>query len=75
MHEIQMIRAGLGKISDQIAAHREPPKFSCCDCERFDQCGLPPSANCVVMLAQIARHGGKLNKPATSVPWRASLGC
>jgi hypothetical protein len=35
-------------------------RFSCGDCERNAQCGLPPHDDCVFRLMQIARDGDRL---------------
>jgi hypothetical protein len=35
------------------------PEFACAECERREQCALPPSTGCVVMAAQIERNGGR----------------
>lgn len=36
---------------------QKSPQFSCGDCERNEQCGLPPHDDCTERLLQIARDG------------------
>ncbi len=38
---------------------QKPVQFSCGDCERNEQCGLPPHDDCTERLLQIARDGEK----------------
>jgi len=38
-------------------APRKPAQFNCGDCERNEQCGLPPHDDCTDRLLQIARDG------------------
>ena len=42
-------------IADRFAAMRRTPRFTCSDCERNEQCGLPPDEDCAVKSAQLAR--------------------
>ena len=43
------------RLAKAVAALRQPPEFTCGDCERSDRCGQPPSDRCIVKAAQIAR--------------------
>ena len=38
-------------------------RFSCGDCDRNEQCGLPPHDDCVFRLMQIARDGDRPSRP------------
>jgi hypothetical protein len=49
------IRGIFRKLVTAVAARRRLSAFNCGDCARSDQCGLPPSDDCVVRLVQIAR--------------------
>jgi len=35
----------------------KPPQFNCGDCERNEQCGLPPHDDCTERLLQIVHDG------------------
>ena len=59
----------------RVASPPRRPAFSCGECERWERCGRPPSADCIVMLAQIERDGGRSRMRATLPQWRGSLGC
>jgi hypothetical protein len=50
-HTIQTMAAALWRA----AQRREEDAFTCGDCERTDRCGLPPTADCPIKLAQIER--------------------
>lgn len=43
----------------RFLAPQTSPKFNCGDCERNEQCGLPPHDDCTFRLLQIARDGEK----------------
>ena len=45
------------RFADHLATRRRLSRFTCGDCERHNQCGLPPSDRCAVRMAQIARDG------------------
>jgi hypothetical protein len=75
MRAIQSLKAAFRAIADRIAAARSSPDFYCGQCERWERCGLPPSENCIVKLAQIARDGEA--STSRSANWwriRANLG-
>ena len=72
MRAIHSLKALVNRITSRIAAARSRPVFYCGQCELWERCGLPPSANCITMLSQIARNGGRSNKDIAW--WRASLG-
>jgi len=75
MRAIQSLKAAFRAIAGRIAAARSRPDFYCGQCERWERCGLPPSENCIVRLAQIARDGEASTR--RSANWwriRASLG-
>jgi len=38
------------------------PRFTCGDCERNQQCGLPPHDDCIHRIMQIARDGDNLSR-------------
>jgi hypothetical protein len=51
-----------GKIQEIVTRTRSfidgltrPPEFTCGDCERYPQCGLPPDADCVEKALQRER--------------------
>jgi hypothetical protein len=51
----------------RFVALRQDSNFTCGDCERSDRCGLPPSKNCIVRAAQIARGDWKAKRRAKIV--------
>ncbi len=55
------------KFAHFIARRR--PAFECGDCERAEQCGLPPSDTCVVMAAQLERYDGRLPRHSILRQW------
>jgi hypothetical protein len=61
---IQNVLAGFAR---SLAALRRPREFTCGDCERSDRCGLPPSDQCIVKAAQIARGDWKARRYAKTL--------
>jgi hypothetical protein len=51
---LDTIRDMLVRTRDFISIVMRPPEFVCGDCERNQQCGLPPRNDCVQRAAQIA---------------------
>jgi hypothetical protein len=67
MRALNRIREAFAELPGTIAAFRrqaEWDNFQCGDCERREQCGLPPDKNCVVKAAQIERNGGRPRRRA-----------
>ena len=58
MSKIESFRE-LSKALVSYLAPQKTPQFSCGDCERNEQCGLPPHEDCTERLLQIARDGEK----------------
>ena len=52
------------RIAAVMAILRRQDEFTCGDCERSESCGLPPSEDCVIRAAQIARGDWKLRRQA-----------
>lgn len=52
------------RIGAVLAMLRRQNEFTCGDCERRESCGLPPSEDCVIRAAQIARGDWKLRQQA-----------
>jgi hypothetical protein len=50
-HALHTMTAALRRA----AKRREEEAFTCGDCERSDRCGLPPTADCYVKLAQLEK--------------------
>jgi hypothetical protein len=50
---------GLFAAVGSFLARRQYARFSCGDCERNSQCGLPPHDDCVFRLMQLARDGDR----------------
>ncbi len=69
MHTLEAIRGTIAKLASFTPRRRRQPDFFCGECERWQRCGLPPSKQCVVMAAQIARNGGRSTKRAPVVHW------
>jgi hypothetical protein len=59
MGVLETIRDMLLILAKSIVGRSRPTEFSCGDCNRRDQCGLPPHRDCVVMAEQLALDGGK----------------
>jgi hypothetical protein len=59
MRILGTIRGIFTKLACLIATPRQGSDFVCGECERWERCGLPPSAECIVRAAQIARNGGR----------------
>jgi len=55
MRTLDEIKTVFAAIADRFAAVRRTSRFTCGDCERNEQCGLPPDGECVVKAAQLAR--------------------
>jgi hypothetical protein len=55
-------RGLLARIAAAMAKLRRQDEFTCGDCERSDRCGLPPSEDCVVRAAQLARGDWDLRR-------------
>ena len=67
MRALNRIREAFAGLGGTIAAFRrqaEWDNFQCGDCERREQCGLPPDKNCVVKAAQIECNGGRPRRRA-----------
>lgn len=59
MRVLDVIKWPFRVIAEQYAVHRRLSHFTCGDCERNEQCGMPPSEACVARQAQIARYGDR----------------
>jgi len=68
MRTLEAIRGTIAKLGS-LTPRRRQPDFSCGECERWQRCGLPPSKQCIVMAAQIARNGGRSTKRDPVVHW------
>ena len=62
MRTLEDIRGIFADLVSSIASWQGDANFTCGDCDRWRQCGLPPSDKCVVRAAQIARDGGTPRK-------------
>jgi hypothetical protein len=62
MRTFDAARAVFAKLTALLA--RPEREFFCPECERREQCALPPDNRCVVMAAQIERNGGRSVKRA-----------
>lgn len=56
MSKIEPFRKLFRVLASFLAASK-PPQFSCGDCERNEECGLPPHDDCAEKLLQISRDG------------------
>ena len=72
MQAFHSIRAVIDRIGRQLAAAGTKSDFTCGECERWERCGQPPSEDCVIRAAQIARDGDRISRRTSW--WRASLG-
>ena len=61
------IRGILRRISERSAARRRLAAFTCADCDRWERCNLPPSANCVPRQEQIARGDWEARRKAKAL--------
>ena len=68
MRTLEAIRGTIAKLGG-LTQRRRQPDFSCGECERWQRCGLPPSKQCIVMAAQIARDGRRSTKRDPVVHW------
>lgn len=59
MGTFEAIRGTIAKLARRVTWRRRQPDFVCGECERWRRCGLPPSDQCIVRAAQIARNGGR----------------
>jgi hypothetical protein len=57
----------LVRLSGILSSLFQEPEFTCSDCERWERCGLPPDAACVVRAAQLERGDWKLRRQATAL--------
>jgi hypothetical protein len=62
MRAFDAVRAVFAKLTALLT--RPGREFFCGECERRQQCALPPTNRCVVMAAQIERNGGRPVKRA-----------
>jgi hypothetical protein len=53
---------------------RRRPEFRCGQCERWQQCGLPPSNDCIFRAIQIARDAGSSIPRVKPPHWWGILG-
>jgi hypothetical protein len=68
MRALDVVQGTLAKLAAPIIWPRRGSAFVCGECERWERCGLPPSDRCIVMIAQIARDGGRAVKRARLLP-------
>ena len=61
MRSVSGIRKLFAAVGN-LLVHQPLSHFSCGDCERNAQCGLPPHDDCVFRLTQIARDGDRLSQ-------------
>jgi hypothetical protein len=59
MRALDTVKTVVASLAAGIAQGRGRPDAVCGECERWKRCGLPPSRNCIVMAAQLARDGGR----------------
>jgi hypothetical protein len=59
MRALDAVERVIADFAARVARRRERPASSCGACERWQRCGLPPSKNCIVMVAQLARNPGR----------------
>jgi hypothetical protein len=71
MRAIHSFMAVFNKLASRLRASGKPT-FYCGECERWERCGQPPSVNCIIRAAQMARDGERRNRRARW--WQASLG-
>jgi hypothetical protein len=62
MRAFDAARAVIARLAALITGRGRD--FVCGECERRQQCALPPTKRCVVMAAQIERNGGRAIKRA-----------
>jgi hypothetical protein len=55
MRALNLIQRSLGIAASMVSTMRRSREFTCGDCEQSDRCSLPPSDDCAVRAAQIAR--------------------
>ena len=55
MQPFNCVMGILAKLAGLGTALRGQSEFTCSDCERVDQCGLPPHDNCIYKIAKIER--------------------
>lgn len=60
-------RGLFARLTAVLATLRRQNDFSCGDCERSDHCNLPPSDDCVIRAAQLARGDWKLRREARAL--------
>jgi hypothetical protein len=70
MRASDLFQTIIAKIRNRAAASDRFSRFTCGDCERNKQCGLPPYDDCRVKAVQIARDGGERVPPPTIVSYR-----
>jgi hypothetical protein len=58
MNKIEPFRKLINVLASYLP-QQKAAQFSCGDCERNEQCGLPPHDDCTERLLQIARDGEK----------------
>ena len=72
MSAIHSLTAAFKKVATRLSTIGVKPTFYCGDCERWERCGQPPSVNCIIRAAQIARGDERQNRRARW--WQGSLG-
>lgn len=63
MRALDKIRTIVIKIADRIATARRLSRFNCGNCDRNEQCGLPPDNKCLMKALQITcnrKYGARL---------------
>jgi len=67
---LQPVWNALVALAGRIAAAQRRPQFTCADCERAPQCGLPPRDDCLIRIERISRkEQDLLQRVAALVPW------
>ena len=69
MRTLEAVPTIFAKFAGIIAKLGREPEFTCGDCERREQCGLPPSDLCIIRAEQIARDDGRPVRHVPIVPW------
>jgi hypothetical protein len=59
----------LEAIKTALSLPSDRERFVCGDCERWERCGLPPSDDCIVKAAQMARDPDRPKKRPALPVW------
>ena len=67
---LESFRTTIATLAGRVAATRRHAEFTCSDCARWQQCGLPPSDDCLIRIEQMSQEDRDLQRRVDAFrPW------